>query len=85
MDNKICEIKRLFVNDDYKGRGIGKELVKRIIKEAEIKNYERIRLDTINTMEAALRIYYKNGFHKIEPYYSNPYDNIFYLEKNLRK
>jgi N-acetylglutamate synthase-like GNAT family acetyltransferase len=83
LDNKICEIKRLFVNDDYKGRGIGKKLVKKIIRVAKIKNYERIRLDTINTMEVALKIYYKNGFYEIEPYYNNPYDNIVYLEKIL--
>ena len=83
IENKIGEMKRLFVNDNYKGRGIGKKLVEKIIEEAKIKNYEKIRLDTLNTMKAALDIYYKNGFYKIEPYYNNPHNNIEYLEKIL--
>jgi ribosomal protein S18 acetylase RimI-like enzyme len=34
-------------------------------------------------MKAALNIYYKNGFYKIEPYYNNPYNGVVYLEKIL--
>jgi ribosomal protein S18 acetylase RimI-like enzyme len=83
IENKICEMKRLFVNENYKGKGIGKKLVEIIIEEARTKNYEKIRLDTLSTMESALKIYYKNGFNKIEPYYNNPNDNVVYLEKIL--
>ena len=83
IGNKICEMKRLFVNKNYKGLGIGKKLVGKIIDDAVIKNYEIMRLDTLNTMEAALDIYFKNGFYVIEPYYNNPYNNVIYLEKKL--
>jgi N-acetylglutamate synthase-like GNAT family acetyltransferase len=38
LDDKICEMKRLFVNDNYKGNGIGKKLTEKIIEEAKIKN-----------------------------------------------
>ena len=80
---QICEMKRLFVNDDYKGKGIGKKLVEEIIEEAKNKKYEKIRLDTIDTMDTALNIYCKNGFYKIEPYYNNPNEGTVYLEKIL--
>ena len=83
IGNNICEMKRLFVNDIYKGKGIGKILVDKIIEEAIMKKYKIMRLDTLNTMEAALNIYYKNGFYEIEPYYNNPHNNIVYLEKIL--
>jgi ribosomal protein S18 acetylase RimI-like enzyme len=83
MDKKICEMKRLFVDDKYKGKGIGKKLVEIIIEEAQSKNYERMRLDTLNIMESALNIYYKNGFYKIEPYYNNPDKGVIYMEKKL--
>ena len=83
LENKICEMKRLFVSDSYKGKGIGKRLVEIIIKEAKIKQYEKIRLDTIDTMETALKIYYNNDFYKIEPYYNNPIGRAIYLEKIL--
>jgi ribosomal protein S18 acetylase RimI-like enzyme len=83
LDDKICEMKRLYVHDKYKGNGIGKILTEKIIEEAKIKNYEKIRLDTFNKMEAALEIYYRNGFQKITPYYHNPYEGVVFLEKIL--
>jgi ribosomal protein S18 acetylase RimI-like enzyme len=58
-------------------------MVEIIINEAKAKNYEKIRLDTIDTMNAALSIYYKNGFYRIMPYYHNPNKGTVYLEKIL--
>jgi N-acetylglutamate synthase-like GNAT family acetyltransferase len=43
LDNKICEMKPLYVTDNYKGKGIGKKLIEKIIEEAKIKKYEKIR------------------------------------------
>ena len=83
LDEKICEMKRLFVNDNYKGKGIGKKLVERIIEEARAKKYEIMRLDTLDIMEKAINLYYKNGFYEIEPYYNNPNNGVIYLEKKL--
>jgi N-acetylglutamate synthase-like GNAT family acetyltransferase len=83
LDNGICEMKRLFVTDNYKGKGIGKKLVERIIEEAKSKKYEIMRLDTFERMESALGIYYKTGFYKIESYYNNPCNGVVYLEKKL--
>lgn len=83
IDNEICEMKRLFVNDGYKGKGVGKKLVEIIIGEAKRKQYKKIRLDTLATMKAALNIYYENNFYRIEPYYNNPADGVVYLEKTL--
>jgi ribosomal protein S18 acetylase RimI-like enzyme len=83
LDREICEMKRLYVNDTYKGKGIGNKLTEKIIEEARMKNYKKMRLDTLNTMETALKIYYKHGFHEIEAYYNNPYDGVIYLEKTL--
>ena len=83
LGNRACEMKRLFVADDYKGRGIGKQLVAKMIEEAEQKQYACIRLDTLNTMETALKIYADSGFVEIEPYYNNPHDKVVYMEKVL--
>ena len=83
LDDKICEMKRLYVHDNYKGKGIGKKLTELIIQEAKTKNYEKMRLDTFNIMEVALKIYYENGFQKINSYYNNPNEGVIYLEKIL--
>jgi ribosomal protein S18 acetylase RimI-like enzyme len=83
LDDGICEMKRLFVTDKYKGKSIGKKLVEKIIEEAQIKNYETMRLDTLDTMTVALEIYRRQGFYEINPYYNNPYTGVIYLEKKL--
>jgi ribosomal protein S18 acetylase RimI-like enzyme len=82
-DDKTCEMKRLFVDDKYRGKGTGKKLVEIIIEEAKSKNYEKIQLDTLDTMKSALGIYYKAGFYEIEPYYNNPNAGVVYLEKKI--
>jgi N-acetylglutamate synthase-like GNAT family acetyltransferase len=84
LEENICEMKRLFVNDKYKGNGIGRKLVEIIIEEAKIKNYKRMRLDTLKTMESALNIYHKNNFSEIEPYCYNPNNDAVYREKILQ-
>jgi ribosomal protein S18 acetylase RimI-like enzyme len=42
-----------------------------------------MRLDTLDKMEKALKLYYKNGFYEIKPYYNNPNKGVIYLEKKL--
>ncbi len=81
FDSKTCEMKRLFVYDMYRGTGIGKMLVKEFMKHAEIKGYHRARLDTFPTMTAALRLYEKFGFYRIESYRYNPDPEAVFLER----
>jgi ribosomal protein S18 acetylase RimI-like enzyme len=83
LDENVCEMKRLFVNDEYKGKGIGRKLVELVIEEARSRKYKAMRLDSLRKLESALKIYYKNDFHEIAPYYGNPYDDAVYLEKTL--
>jgi ribosomal protein S18 acetylase RimI-like enzyme len=83
IDAGICEMKRLFVKDEYKGMGIGKKLVELIIEDGKNKGYKKMRLDTLNTFKAAISLYNKNGFYEIEPYIYNPTNGVIYLEKVL--
>ena len=54
-------LKRLAVLDEYRGQGIGGQLVGELINWAKINNYSRIRLAT-GAMEKAKVIYEKHGF-----------------------
>ncbi|MGI8466880.1 MAG: GNAT family N-acetyltransferase [Pyrinomonadaceae bacterium] len=84
LEDKICEMKRLFVRDEFQGLGIGKMLVEKIIEEACRAAYEKMRLDTFPPkMSKAVRLYESYGFREIPPYYHNPYDEVLFMEKDL--
>jgi ribosomal protein S18 acetylase RimI-like enzyme len=79
----VCEMKRLYVRDEYRGLGIGSKLIARILEEASSRKYRSIRLDTLPTMEKAQKLYESFGFYDIEPYVYNPVPGTRYLERML--
>jgi putative acetyltransferase len=79
----ICEMKRLYVGPEGRGKGIGKALALRAMLEAKRLGYGKMRLDTLATMTAALELYRSVGFRDIEAYYHNPLDGVVYLEADL--
>jgi ribosomal protein S18 acetylase RimI-like enzyme len=83
LQNKICEMKRLFVIPAYRGFGIGRALAKAVIGEARKLRYQKMRLDTIESMKAAQGLYFSLGFKTIEAYCHNPLDNPSFMELEL--
>jgi len=83
LSSLVCEMKRLFVRPSYRGMGIGKQLVARIIEEAIKRHYQFMRLDTLPLMKDARKIYQDMGFYPISPYYDNPIVGAEFMELNL--
>jgi ribosomal protein S18 acetylase RimI-like enzyme len=80
----VCEMKRLWVEPGFGGRGIGRALAERIIAAAQEIGYARMRLDTIpDRMPAAQHLYASLGFREIPPYYDNPLAGVVMLELEL--
>ena len=84
FEHKVCEIKRLFVYDQFKGRGVGRILCTVLVKEAKNMGYAKMRLDTLGRMKAAIRLYKSLGFEQIEPYRFNPDPTTKYMELSLK-
>lgn len=84
LQDEICEMKRLFVRENFRRSGIGRYLITEIIEEAKKSGYKKIRLDTrASKMQAAVAIYRDFGFYEIPPYYENPLPDVIYMEKSL--
>lgn len=83
LEDGICEMKRLYVLDEYKGQGIGKRLVSRILEEGAAKGYRKIRLDTLRQMDAAQGLYRSLGFHEIPAYVFNPIEGAVFMERDI--
>ncbi|MGI6084441.1 MAG: GNAT family N-acetyltransferase [Acetivibrionales bacterium] len=83
INEAICEMKRLYVRNEYRGLGLGKQLISKITETARELNYRFIRLDTLATMKKAQELYKAYGFYDIEPYVYNPTENARFLELKL--
>jgi len=85
LENGICEMKRLFVRQDFRGRNLGKIVVEKLIAEARQTGYEKMRLDTLpGKMPQAVKLYKTFGFCEIPPYYKNPHCETIFLELDLK-
>ena len=81
----ICEMKRLFVRDAFRGQGLGRNLVECVIRAAREIGYERMRLDTLPPkMNDAIKLYRSFGFTEIQPYYDNPVPGAKFMELSLK-
>lgn len=83
IDDKVCEMKRLYVKPKYRDYKIGKALVLEIIKEAYQMAYKLMRLDTHPWMKDAELLYKSMGFKEINAYHFNPIEGIKYFELSL--
>jgi putative acetyltransferase len=83
IDTDIAELKRMFIRDDHRGKGIAATLLEKAIATAIQLGYKKIRLDTLDSMTPAINLYKKYGFYEIEAYYFNPEKNAVFFERVL--
>ena len=82
-DAGACEMKRLYVKPELRKNNIGRILIEELLNSAKERNYERMRLDTFEKMQAAVHLYTQYGFKNISAYYHNPLKGVMYMEKQL--
>jgi GNAT superfamily N-acetyltransferase len=68
LEQGIGEIKRMYVRPEYRRQGLGRALVQKLLTEASLIGYEKIRLDSARFMQEAHQIYREFGFTEISPY-----------------
>ena len=83
FEDSICELKRMYLKSTHRGLGIGKKLLLQSIKTGKELGYTKMRLDTLPTMQSAIRLYTSIGFYEIPPYRFNPIEGTKYFEITL--
>jgi len=78
-----CELKRMYIKEEYRGRGFAAQLIAFILKEAAKAGYRRMLLDTNVEMAAAHKAYLNAGFKIIPPYCENENSNPVFLAYEL--
>ena len=78
---KCAEIKRMYVREKFRGRGVAERLLAAAENFAREEGYARIYLDTASEMVAAARLYQRNGYERCGRYNENPQAAIFMRKK----
>ena len=79
----LCEMKRLFVRETFRGKGLGKLLAEESVLFARQAGYATMVLDTLSRLTSAVSLYRSMGFNEIPAYYGNPLEGVIYLGKNF--
>ncbi len=84
LEAEVCEMKRLYLRHQFRGKGAGRALAEAIIGEARKIGYRCMRLDTVEPiMRDAVALYRRLGFKEIAPYRPNPIEGAMYMQLQL--
>ncbi len=67
----VGEIQRMYVLPAFRGKGIGRAIVNRLIDDARIIGYRQLKLESLEFLKAAHSLYRSVGFREIDPYDDN--------------
>ena len=72
IDTETCEIKRVYVAPEGRGKGIARDLCGEAMTWAKTAGYKRFVLDTMIRLPEAMALYEGMGFTKAAPYHDLP-------------
>ncbi len=78
IDDQTAEVRRMRVNADYQGQGIGSLILETLIQKAKDLGYKKLELDTTVNMKAAIQLYEKHGFKEFKRGRAGHLESIFY-------
>ena len=80
LEEKVCELKRLFLLFEFQGQGLGYRMVIELLRTAREMSYEKMRLETAPVhLKRATALYRRLGFYEI-PKYDTTHPNDIAME-----
>jgi len=77
LTDEIAELKRVYLEPEFRGAGLGEALCIAAIAEARKLGYKALRLDSTRDSVRALGLFRKLGFREIERYHDHLFAEIF--------
>jgi GNAT superfamily N-acetyltransferase len=81
VSSTAVEVKRLYVKENFRGKGVPHELMKALEACAKELGNDWIYLDTKDDLLAAIKFYQNFGYEKCDRYNDNPQATIFMRKK----
>ena len=66
IDKDTCELRKLYLLKEFRGLGLGRELLRHALTFSVNKGYKKIQLEVSAKHEQAMRLYEKAGFVKTD-------------------
>ncbi|HET7067163.1 MAG TPA: helix-turn-helix domain-containing GNAT family N-acetyltransferase [Nocardioides sp.] len=81
LSRSRAEIKRMWVDDAWRGCGLGVRMLRALEDAAADLGYRDVRLDTNGTLTEAIAMYDRAGYRRIECYNDNPYADVWFAKR----
>jgi putative acetyltransferase len=83
VDDETCEMRRMFLLAEHRGRGLGRQMAQRLIAFARDAGYRRMRLASNERLLASHALYHSLGFRDTQPYGHGGGMHALYMERAL--
>jgi DNA-binding MarR family transcriptional regulator/predicted N-acetyltransferase YhbS len=81
MSEGVGELKRMWVDDDWRGVGLGSRLLRHLEDQARTLRHAVVRLDTNGALAEAISMYERAGYQAVDRYNDNPWATHFFEKK----
>jgi putative acetyltransferase len=85
IDDELCDLCRLYLLADHRGKGLGKQLLQRAVEEARLRGYKQMEIWSDKRLEVSQEMYRRFGAKPIgdrtvaDPDYPEVYEEWGYL------
>lgn len=77
VNDSTAELARMYTDNNYRGQGLAKIIIKKIINYAKTQGYKKIILDTWKESSSARNLYISLGFKERPPFDTKTFQNSF--------
>ncbi|MEM6820438.1 MAG: GNAT family N-acetyltransferase [Verrucomicrobiota bacterium] len=67
IDDRICELRKMYLYPEQRGKGIGKQLLEHALLKAKHLEFSQVTLETASKLKEAIHLYKRYGFEAFEP------------------